>query len=412
MEELSLHSKSQLPEKPSSSNNTAMIEEYLNKRYDFRHNVVTGQLEFKGKKDNKFISLQDRDENSLWREIQKNSDLEYAKATCSLSSLRAILHSNFSKEFDPLKDYFTTLPKWDQKTDHIADLANTVKTDNDALFQRLLKKWLVGIVGSAIPPHAVNQTALIFSGKQGVGKTTWILNLMPKQLRTYTYTGTINPTNKDTFIYLSNCMIINLDELENLNSSEVGALKELITKPQIKLRRPYGRNSEDLPRRASFAGSVNSSQFLNDSTGSRRFLCFEALEFDYQHKVDMDKVYAQAYSLFNQGFKHWLDKEEIKELEKNNSKFQRSTVEEDLVLEELLPAKEGDSGCLFYTTTQIASLLATKVSSLAVNSATIQRLGRALKKHGYKAYKKGGLQKYAVSLKQPDRDSNSGSIPG
>jgi predicted P-loop ATPase len=44
---------------------------------------------------------------------------------------------------------------------------------------------------------------------------------MPKQLKEYIFSGTINPNNKDTLIHLAECMLINLDELENLNKTEM-----------------------------------------------------------------------------------------------------------------------------------------------------------------------------------------------
>ncbi|WP_062543336.1 VapE domain-containing protein [Rufibacter tibetensis] len=397
---------------PDTKNTIELIEEFLKRNHEFRHNTVSGQLEFRKKGESHFAPLIDRDENNFWRAIQKDKKLEYADATCSLSTLRSILYSGFSKEYDPLKEYFTSLTQWDKTTDYITLLANTVKTDNDQLFHRFLKKWLVAVVASIMEPATVNQTVLVFSGKQGIGKTSWILKLAPEHLRNYVYSGSINLNNKDTLIYLASCLLINLDELENMNSTEIGALKETITKPQVKLRRVYARNAEDMPRRASFAGSVNSSHFLNDSTGSRRFLCFEALKIDYQHQVDLNKVYAQAYALYQEGFKHWLDDAEIKELEANNSKFQRTTVEEELVLEEFTPAGEGDSECLFYTTTQIANHLTKKVNTFAVTNASKQRLGKALKKHGFKTYKKGGIQKYALSLKQPGTSTNPETISG
>jgi predicted P-loop ATPase len=98
---------------------------------------------------------------------------------------------------------------------------------------------------------------------------------MPKPLKEYIFSGTINPSNKDTLIHLAECMLINLDELENLNKTEIGSLKEIITKTHIRMRKAYGHNNENMPRRASFAGSVNTAQFLNDTTGSEDSLCFE-----------------------------------------------------------------------------------------------------------------------------------------
>jgi predicted P-loop ATPase len=84
------------------------------------------------------------------------------------------------------------------------------------------------------------------------------------------------------------------------------------------MRKAYGHNNETMPRRASFAGSVNTAQFLNDSTGSRRFLCFEVEEIQYQHDVDINMIYAQALHLFNEGFRYWFDFPSSQERDKSN----------------------------------------------------------------------------------------------
>ena len=153
------------------------------------------------------------------------------------------------------------------------------------------------MVGCVLDDKVINHTVIVFSGKQGLGKTTWVERLVPKQLKEYLFSGTINPNNKDTLVQLAECMLINLDELENLNRSEIGSLKEIITKTQIRMRKAYGHNNETMPRRASFAGSVNTAQFLNDSTGSRRFLCFELEGIKYQHSVDINMAFSQALFL-------------------------------------------------------------------------------------------------------------------
>ncbi len=66
-----------------------------------------------------------------------------------------------------------------------------------------------------------------------------------------------------------------------------------------------------MPRRASFSGSVNSMQFLNDATGSRRFLCFEATSINYSNPVDYNGIYSQALHLLKSGSQYWLDKDDI-----------------------------------------------------------------------------------------------------
>jgi hypothetical protein len=210
-------------------------------------------------------------------------------------------------------------------------------------------------------------------------------------------------------------MLINLDELENLNKSEIGSLKEIITKTQIRMRKAYGHNNETMPRRASFAGSVNTAQFLNDSTGSRRFLCFEVETIQYQHTVDIHLVMAQALYLFRIDFKYWFDQDEIKEITANNEQYQLRSPEEELLLTWFQPVYKNEKGIylpkdtllspslplggsgwavdsgqyLYLNSSQIAAKLAEK-AKLTISEGAINKIGKALNKHKFiKIFRKG-----------------------
>jgi len=351
------------------------LELFLSNKYVFRHNIVSGKLEFQyfGKK--KWNVMNDFIENSMLRECLKG------RIKTNLSSLRNLLYSDFCELFNPFEDYFFNLPTYDEKTDYITELANTITTTKQDLWQQCFKKWLVAMVGCVLDEKVINHTVIVFSGKQGLGKTTWVEKLVPKQLKEYLFSGTINPNNKDTLVQLAECMLINLDELENLNRSEIGSLKEIITKTQIRMRKAYGHNNETMPRRASFAGSVNTAQFLNDSTGSRRFLCFELVDIQYQHNVDINLAFSQALFLFKSGFRHWFDQEEIKSITENNEQYQLRSPEEELLLTWFEPI-ERENATLFLNASQIAAKLAEK-AKININDGTINKIGKALKKHNF-----------------------------
>ncbi|MGZ9675647.1 VapE domain-containing protein [Flavobacterium sp. GNP001] len=364
------------------------LELFLSTRYVFRHNIVSGKLEFQyfGKK--KWNVMNDFIENSMLRECLKG------RIKTNLSSLRNLLYSDFCELFNPFEDYFFNLPTYDEKTDYITELANTITTTKQELWQQCFKKWLVAMVGCVLDEKVINHTVIVFSGKQGLGKTTWVEKLVPKPLKEYLFSGTINPNNKDTLVQLAECMLINLDELENLNRSEIGSLKEIITKTQIRMRKAYGHNNETMPRRASFAGSVNTAQFLNDSTGSRRFLCFELEGIKYQHEVDINMAFSQALFLFKSEFRFWFDQEEIKNITANNEQYQLHSPEEELLLTWFSPC-ERDKANIFLNASQIASKIAEK-AKININDATINKLGKALKKHNFIRLKKNGLAVYAL----------------
>jgi molybdopterin-guanine dinucleotide biosynthesis protein len=351
------------------------LENFLSGKYIFRHNIVSGKLEFQYFRKKKWNVMNDFIENSMLRECLKG------RIKTNLSSLRNLLYSDFCQLFNPFEDYFFNLPTYDEKTDYITELANTITTTKQELWQQCFKKWLVAMVGCVLDEKVINHTVIVFSGKQGLGKTTWVEKLVPKQLKEYLFSGTINPNNKDTLVQLAECMLINLDELENLNRSEIGSLKEIITKTQIRMRKAYGHNNETMPRRASFAGSVNTAQFLNDSTGSRRFLCFELEGIQYQHNVDINLAFSQALFLFKSGFRHWFDQEEIKSITENNEQYQLRSPEEELLLTWFEPI-EREKATLFLNASQIAAKLAEK-AKINITDGTINKIGKAMKKHNF-----------------------------
>ena len=157
------------------------LELFLSTRYVFRHNMVSGKLEFQyfGKK--KWHVMNDFIENSMLRECLKG------RIKTNLSSLRNLLYSDFCELYNPFEDYFYNLPSYDEKTDYILELANTITTTKQELWQECFKKWIVAMVGCVLDDKVINHTVIVFSGKQGLGKTTWVEKLVPRKLKEYRY---------------------------------------------------------------------------------------------------------------------------------------------------------------------------------------------------------------------------------
>ena len=160
------------------------------------------------------------------------------------------------------------------------------------------------------------------------------------------------------------------------------------------MRKAYGHNNETMPRRASFAGSVNTAQFLNDSTGSRRFLCFELEGIKYQHNVDINLAFSQALFLFKSGFRYWFDQEEIKNITENNEQYQLRSPEEELLLTWFEPC-EKENATHFLNASQIGAKLAEK-AKINLNDGTINKIGKSLKKHNFLRLMRKGSPVYAL----------------
>jgi predicted P-loop ATPase len=378
-------------------------EHFLRERYDFRFNLVSKRAEYKRKDESIYVEMDDFKENSILRELMK------AEIKCSLHLLQKILHSDFCTRYDPFLEYLGSLPEYDGQTDYIAQMANTVTTGNPDFWVRAFKKWIVASVATLMRPGVTNHSVIIFTGAQGIGKTTWMENLVPPSLRRYVFSGTINPRNKDTMLHLSECWFINLDELDNMNKHDLSLLKEIVTKTHIRVRRAYGHHNEKYVRRASFMGSVNSGQFLTDTTGNRRWLCFEVTDIQYEHGVDINMVYTQCLYHLHNDFQYWFTPAEIAEIETNNEQFQEKSVEEELLLT-FFEAVNPSEATNCYTATSLLARICEREPRQGAKCTAVT-LGKVLKKHNFTRLKRRGLYTWAVKERNISEIIASSQVP-
>ena len=92
-------------------------------------------------------------------------------------------------------------------------------------------------------------------------------------------------------------------------------------------------------------------------------------------------AFSQALFLFKSGFRHWFDQEEIKSITENNEQYQLRSPEEELLLTWFEPI-ERENATLFLNASQIAAKLAEK-AKININDGTINKIGKALKKHNF-----------------------------
>ena len=379
------------PSSQSSMNPTRKIIDTLKKKYEFRLNKANQKTEYRLVGKGSYKDLNDNILNSI------KVELNLKDITCSRETLRGIIFSNQWPEYDPYLEFLKKLPKWDGH-DYIKDLAATVVTDNDNYWHWCLKKWIVGFVGSLADEETVNQIAIILCGRQGVGKSTWFRNMLPPELRKYYDTGYLDPKDKETLIKLSELCVFNMDEVENLKPKNVEAVKELITKSSMYLRRAYTTLSQNYPRRCSFCGTANGTEILHDITGNRRFLCHNVLKVEYKLKdFNLTQLYAQAYHLYrNENFQYWLDNQEQAAVEIQNSKFRAMSLEEQLITSYYEKCQDGDVGAKRMQAHQIQSALQVKYSCGKLKDETI---GRVLSAQGYSKIKSNGISMWIVKEK-------------
>lgn len=140
------------------------MEEFLNEKYDFRYHEVFAIVEYKSKDEILYHLMTDYKLNSIFRELELSG-----YKISSENKLYKLLSSEFVPSFNPFKDYFNSLPKWDGK-DYILEFSKMVNTDDTEFWQDALKRWMVAMVGCSLFDKTINQTVIVFNGGQGIGK--------------------------------------------------------------------------------------------------------------------------------------------------------------------------------------------------------------------------------------------------
>ncbi len=378
------------------------IEMYLKNNFSFRYNVIKCKPEIRLKNENGYFKPVDR---YILNSLKRKLDADY-KINTSADNIKSILESNFSKKVNPIIEYFKNLPEYSEKKDYIKELSETVKVNNDqGIFYEYLKKWLVAVVANAMTVKGCqNHTCLVLTGEQGKFKTTWLDLLCPKVLNQYHFTGKLNLQSKDTLAFIAEMLFINIDDqLRQINKRDENELKNLITTPFVKYRRPYDIYITDYPHTASFMASVNGNDFLTDPTGSRRFLPFEVSEININEakKIDMENVYSQAVYLYKKGFRYWFNEEEIDILHKHNQAFQVISIEEQLLIQYFaIPETRQDA-----TDHLQSAIIQAELERLGgYTKLSVKKLGEALNKLGFEKWQKteGKITKWVWSVIRRD----------
>lgn len=329
------------------------IKSFLDGHVRLRMNEITSRVEYF--EDELWQPINDRKVNSLWAEMSQITRV-------NKQDLYSIIESDYIPLFHPFKEYLGNLPSAelkrningkgsideppskfrlssaDKERDYIRELAQTIRVkggeQEQMLWYRYLKKWLVGMVASWLSDDVVNNVILVLIGEQGAYKTTWLNYLLPTPLKQYFYTkANANRMSKDDILTLAQYALVCCEELDTMRPAELNQLKAAVTMPSIDERAAYAHYHEHRKHIASFCGTGNNTQFLSDPTGNRRWLPFEveSIVSPRDHPFHYEGIYSQALALYKSGFQYWFTKEEIQELNCHNKQFETPRLEHELV---------------------------------------------------------------------------------
>lgn len=392
------------------------LEKYISERYVLRLNVVSGATEWaplddKGKPCDEFREMDDTFENSLWCEMRR------AGINTDLLTLSTLLRSDFVRPYHPMSAYLDGLPAWDGTTDHIGKLLSLVRCSNVSpeVFDRYVRRWLVAMVACALFDDVVNHEILVLLGRQGTFKSSFMNNILPPCLRKYYCVKTnSHRMDKDDAFALTENFVINFEEIDSMQRTEVNQMKALTTVTYIKERPAYGRRKVRLPHRASFCATGNNLQFLTDDTGNRRWLVFEVDSIDnpWTANINYDGVYAQIKALIGGGYKYWFDGSEIDDINTLNRDFQTPDSARELIVTHFRRPRQCET-YVYLTSTQIAARFAPqlKVSPVAVGRVMRDLEYDQVKNHYGRFWKVIEIQPVDIGKSVPEDSPSESDIP-
>lgn len=359
---------------------------YLTEKYELRFNTIGLDLEIRIK--NTYSKWSQLNINSLIIELTQN------QIDISMAKLEILVRSHLIQQYNPIKEYFINLQKWNNE-DHIKKLCSYLKTNDDKAFQYHLEKWLTRAVLCALTQGYVNKQCFVLTSQQNTGKSYFLRFLIPKILEAY-YTENIS-VDKDGIIAICKNLLCNLDELAVLSKSDVNTLKSFISKSNANVRLPYARKAEFMERICSFLGSTNRTDFLSDETGSVRWLIFEVkhIDFAYSKEVDIDQVWAQAYfnAFERKNYNPELTAHDILENEKRNECYTTISIEEEIIKEHF---EKGNNIQDFLTASEIM-LVMNNALGIRLNNV---KIGKALTKLKFYRTKHPKRQIYGYSIRR------------
>ena len=202
-------------------------DEFMKRRYDFRYNTQVGEVEYRERHSFRFrfSPIDKRTLNSIALDAQSEGIPLWDR------DISRYIYSNRIPVFNPLEDYLYDLPHWDGK-DRILALARTVPCNNP-YWAELFHRWFLNMVahwrGNTDKKYA-NSVSPLLVGAQGTRKSTFCRSIVPPELRAY-YTDSIDFSRKrDAELYLNRFALINIDEFDQISSTQQGFLKHILQK--------------------------------------------------------------------------------------------------------------------------------------------------------------------------------------
>lgn len=343
MQKLELNAKSGLV-KPTIDNILIILDNDPMLSKKFALNQFAGRGEVLGKlpwsNDTRRRLWSDTDSNGLYWYLEKAYQITGRGNIDAALDIHAATHA-----FNEVQDYMNRL-EWDgvPRLDTLfIDYLGAID-DSVGYCRAVCRKSFTAAVARAMTPGCKFDNMLILCGSQGLGKST-LLDKMSKgwfndSIRTF--------EGKEASELLQGVWIVEVAELDAFRRSDVSRIKQFLSLRADRYRAAYGRNVKELPRCCVFFGTCNQMDFLQDTTGNRRFWPVDVGEIPHTKNVwqdltdeVIDQIWAEAKVRWQMGEATYLTGA-VEEAAKEKQELHREASPKEGLIQEFISRQVPD----------------------------------------------------------------------
>lgn len=293
-----------------------VLENFILQRYEPKYNEIDQNLYI-----NDETLVNDSIMASIYITCKKHLDL---KKDLTERNVQLIMASAEIPTWNPILEFFKEHYSEDCKKGVIKELADCIKPYNP-YNEWALRKWLIGAVhnwtctdyNAEVCPHT-----LVLTGSQhGVGKTSFMRNVLPLELRKYMKEDKIDLKEKDSLFRMGTSLMILDDEFGGKSVKDSKAFKAVSAKDYITLRRPFQKFDITVRRRSILGGTTNEVDIIDDIENRRIIpINFQGIDYEKMKSINKVDLLCEAYyELLRGGDASWIIIKDDKEYLRQNT---------------------------------------------------------------------------------------------
>ena len=235
--------------------------------------------------------LQPAESRALWFRIQEEYNFKPSFEGFFLPYLEYVARLN---SFHPVKQYLLGL-KWDGIERVNTWLVECANVESSTYVFAVSSIMLIAAVRRIMQPGCKYDEMVVWESAQGTNKSSAAQALCPKQ-EWFSDDLRLNLQSKELIESTLGKWIIEASELAGKRKSEVEQLKAMLSRPvDGPARMAYAPLPVERPRHFILIGTTNSSTYLTDSTGGRRFWPVVVKQFNVEWIIrNRDQLWAEA----------------------------------------------------------------------------------------------------------------------